>query len=90
MTPDKRPNATSGSEYASSDNSYETALVIDHDAKVFHVSSNKRRFVSYLLKFAKTYNLTPDNLPSTSDYSISLSGVPVRLLSKLRLATECQ
>lgn len=72
------------------DHNYETALVIDHDAKAFHISSNKRRFVSYLLKFATTYNITPDHSPSTSDYSISLSAVPVRLLSKLRLATECQ
>lgn len=72
------------------DDSRETALVIDHTAKVFHVSTNKRRYVSYLLKLAKTYELPLDFTPTLDNYACSLSNVPIKYLSKLSLATNCK
>lgn len=61
----------------------ETSLVIDHSAGVFHISSNRISLARYLKKLALEYKLAIEE----SFGCVTLSNVPVQLLSKLRLAT---
>jgi hypothetical protein len=63
----------------------ETALVIDHHAEVFHISSSMVAMMTALRKFAKQHKLPIDS--PNDDESVSLSSVPIELLKHLKLAT---
>ena len=64
----------------------ETSLVIDHEANVFHITSNRISLARYLSELAKEYGLTMEE----SFGHITLTNVPVKYLGKLRLQTHSQ
>lgn len=64
----------------------ETSLVIEHETGVFHLTTNRVSLGKHLRELAQVNNLDCFD----SDGHLTLSNVPVKLLSKLNLASHSQ
>lgn len=66
-------------------NEQETALVIDHSARVFHISSTRPRMMNRLRKLTQEYGLVVDD-PADQE-CVSLTNIPTKFLKVLHLTS---